>query len=386
VNTSKTRTALVLFLAGLTALWFAGCDGTDDDDSTVTDDDDDGDDDDVTAGDDDDSGGPIDEDGDGAVFGEDCNDGDASLNLADEDGDGATTCDGDCDDGDPALNLDDADSDGATTCDQDCDDEDPANSPLFAEACDGVDNDCDGEPEAALDGACGLLWILEEGSSTFTTQDMIAPGDAHAPTGVIEAAFAVEEAGKIWVVTYTTYNVMDMNTLAWIDSGDRDTIFGLDPVHSVFAMTSTPSWYTGESGATIALYVTGNRHTYAYDLDTDDITLLTSEGYDGAWDNYWAPAHTHIRAAWLDTENARGWAAEGNPADICGAPSTQMAAYLAVMSLDGVVHLYDDEWCNDFVAVPAGSDFGFFTYANAPGPTDVEAIAWTGTDLIIFDY
>jgi len=386
MTSMKIHTALALFLAALTVSWIAGCNG-DDDDSSVADDDDDSqaDDDDVTS-DDDDSAGPWDNDGDGAIYGEDCNDDDPSLNLSDEDGDGATTCDGDCDDADPALNLDDADGDGTTTCDDDCDDGDPANSPRFAEACDGVDNDCDGVAEESGDGACGLLWILEQDSSTFTTVDMIAPGDTHAPIDTIEAAFAVEEASKIWVLTNYTYNIMDMNTLDWIDSGDRDSVFGLDPVHSVFATTATPSWYTGEQGATVALYVTGNRHTYAYDLGTDTLTQLTSEGYDGAWDNYWAPAHTHIRAAWVDVENARGWAAEGNPADICGAPSTQMAAYLAVVSLDGVVHLYDEEWCNDFVAVPAGSDFGFFTYTNAPEPTDVEAIAWTGTDLIIFDY
>ena len=382
-----TRTALWVFVAASTALWLTGCpDEGDDDDSSVGDDDDaTADDDDTTAGDDDDSAGPRDEDGDGAVYGEDCNDGDPTLNLADADGDGATTCDGDCDDDDPALNLDDADADGATTCEGDCDDGDGANSPFFGEACDGADNDCDGAAEESGDGTCGLLWILEEGSSTFVTEDMVSPGDPHAPTSTIEAAFAVEEAGKIWVLTYTTYNIMDMDTRTWIDSGDRDTIFGLDPVHSVFATTATPSWYTGMEGATVVLYVTGNRHTYGYDLDTDEITLMASEGYDGAWDNYWAPAHTHIRCAWVDVDNARGWATEGNPAEICGAPSTEMAAYLAVMSLDGVVHLYDEEWCHDFVAVPAGSDFGFFTYANAPGPTDVEAVAWTGTDLILFD-
>jgi large repetitive protein len=75
----------------------------------------------------------------------DC-DGDIPADEADEDGDGTATCEGDCDDADPDLNLDDVDGDSWTTCDGDCDDDDAGNFPGNEEACDGLDNDCDGTP------------------------------------------------------------------------------------------------------------------------------------------------------------------------------------------------------------------------------------------------
>ena len=91
----------------------------------------------------------------------------------DVDGDGVTSCgpngvpgnaDDDCDDGDPAIfpgqteacdlvdndcdgfidEVADLDGDGFNNCEGDCDDTDPAISPAAAEACDGLDTDCDG--------------------------------------------------------------------------------------------------------------------------------------------------------------------------------------------------------------------------------------------------
>jgi hypothetical protein len=100
--------------------------------------------------------------------GPDCDDTNASCSseCEDDDGDGVSVCGGDCDDSAdhihpfadeacngvdddcdgtvPAVELD-LDGDASLPCDPvpDCDEEDPARFPNNPEVCDGVDNDCD---------------------------------------------------------------------------------------------------------------------------------------------------------------------------------------------------------------------------------------------------
>jgi hypothetical protein len=118
---------------------FLSCDDCDDDDPTLV---------------------PSDGDGDGfSPCDGDCDDTDAAITPEDDDGDGASVCDGDCDDSDAALNLNDSDSDGFTTCDGDCVDSNSLIHPDRTEACNGVDDDCDGDLDEDFDGD----------SDTFTT-------------------------------------------------------------------------------------------------------------------------------------------------------------------------------------------------------------------------
>ena len=121
---------------------------------------------------------PTDADSDGWADGLDCASEDPLLNNDDADGDGWSTCDGDCDDNHSGvfpgameipydgadqdcdgLDLDDQDADGYVggLYGDDCNDENPAVNPGMAEACNGVDDDCDGivpvdEVDADLDG------------------------------------------------------------------------------------------------------------------------------------------------------------------------------------------------------------------------------------------
>ncbi len=123
-----------------------GCLNPTDDDDSASDDDDSASDDDDSASDDDDPEAPTpppptDADGDGSAQGVDCDDEDPSNYPGN-----VEACDGrdnDCD-GEPALNEQDVDQDGYSLCEGDCSDFDPTRAPGLPELCDGIDNDCDG--------------------------------------------------------------------------------------------------------------------------------------------------------------------------------------------------------------------------------------------------
>ncbi|MBL8614611.1 MAG: hypothetical protein JNM72_03270 [Deltaproteobacteria bacterium] len=127
-----------------------------------------------------DSGGAAD---DGTADDGTADDGTADDGTADDGtADGADGADGT--DGGPV----DADEDGATA-DVDCDDSDPAVNPSATEACDGIDNDCDGLIDMEDDSVTGTL-------TYYTDADSDGFGDESLPVTTCGAAAGLAaEAG-----------------------------------------------------------------------------------------------------------------------------------------------------------------------------------------------
>ena len=118
-----------------------------------------------------------DNDGDGFTVEEgDCDDCDAEVHPgADEYCNGI---DDDCDqlvdedfdlDGDGLVDCVDDDEDGYTEEEGDCDDQDAGVSPAVHEACNGVDDDCDGEIDQGMDGFAASIPV--DGTSDCIDDD-----------------------------------------------------------------------------------------------------------------------------------------------------------------------------------------------------------------------
>ncbi len=309
----------------------------------------------------------------------------ARKDPADTDTDTDTDTDADTDaDTDTDTDTDtavDADGDGSVSTD-DCDDSNASVFPGAAELCDGLDEDCDGDPD---NDSCGI-WTLRDGSDTWEAWPLSASGAAHAPGSPIEEAVAIEATGRVWVLTRSTWHVLLVDGLQWIDSGDRDALFPEVAGQEVVAAASVPAgWASDPTPTTADVFIETSETAwiYSFDLDTRSFTLVSSAPMDWTGDPL-APDPAAVTLAWLAVDETAGWGSAGDPFATCGLGTSVMGPYAVYMSSSGAVHLYDAGWCFQFVARMPAPDFSIFTFAGAPDPRVLGGVDWTGEMMVAF--
>jgi len=121
-----------------------------------------------------------------AAYGGDCDDGDASYNPGAAEEDCTDPADYNCD---GSTGYEDADGDGWAAC-EDCDDGDASISPDGAEACNGVDDDCDGDIDED-DASDASTWYADADGDGYGDASSTAVA-CDQPSGHVAALYATD--------------------------------------------------------------------------------------------------------------------------------------------------------------------------------------------------
>jgi hypothetical protein len=273
-----------------------------------------------------------------------------------------------CDDKDPtddtAAAADDRDGDGYDA-EQDCDDDDPAIHPEAAEACDGIDNDCDGE----IDEEVGITWFADSDSDGW--------GDPTVSTVACELP-----DGGTWVADSTDCDDNDTAinpaALELCDGADNDCDGEVDEDDAFDAST----WYLdddmdGYGDADSALQACSQPSgttTDATDCDDndDDAHPGAEELCDGDDNDCDGEIDEGVGFTWYADSDADGWGSADSATVACTQPSGTVTNSGDCDDGDGDVYPGAVEACN-------GVD------DDCDGVTDEDEAADAGTWYIDYD-
>jgi hypothetical protein len=258
------------------------------------------------------------------------------------------------------------------------------------ETCNGLDDDCDG----SVDERVCLYQLGVLAPSWARTSIDGADADA-PPAGTTKLlAFDIELSRQAWILTPSTYHVLDLTSGEWISTGALLTRFpelaSVGPLTFVFSspaidplMDETEALtFIVDSGST----AWGTAVTYAIEPRRAEFThQMTFElGPDGPlFVDYRAPS----AASWLDRENRGGWAS-GDPRTWCpGSPShcTRLGPYQVHIDLMGNVTVRDADCCFEWYERVDISSFPPFTRPGAPAFTAWRAAAFNNDTLYLIN-
>lgn len=247
-------------------------------------------------------------------------------------------------------------------------------------------NDCTWSSWTCLDNSslCDI-WILDGNLSEWKGLRIEAAGGAdHAPKDSIHFAFDIEQLKHGYVATQSTYHVLNLDTMTWIDSGDRGDLFpeieGSTALaaYAINDIESPPS--TAEDSITIQR--SGLAEVYRFRVNDQLITHDQTVECCPDWgpEEYAPATPTSVRAWWLSL-NEYPWTIDDTL--ICEMEMIPLPRFAAgVFGSD--VHVQDVGTCFEFIQTDPFGEYEPFTLPDAPPSATVVGGAFWYDGLYIF--
>ncbi len=211
------------------------------------------------------------------------------------------------------------------------------------------------------------------------------PAGAFAPTTPVRAAFDLENDGIAYLLTDTTYHILDIATRSFVGGGLRDEL--LPEAHGTALTTGVtiPAGHAGGNPNREGFIISGESVAYVgYIVRTTRLfvveNVVTEFGPD--WSGALAPNRRDLRADWLDTANDDGWVT-ANPSDFCATLMPTVSTYQAFITSSSV-HVYEAGACFEFVERRPFAAFPAFELPDAPIAREVSAAFFHQNELHVF--
>lgn len=233
--------------------------------------------------------------------------------------------------------------------------------------------------EWACESGEARLWVHPSGGTEWARY-ALDPASPSAPSGAVRGAFNVDSANEAYVLTDSSYHVLDIGSRSWVRTGPLGGPFPEVGGATILSATSVPGRHTGSPGmvsVTLLLHDGLSGHAEVYDYDVDTRTFTHTDTVDPCCDEQWesplSPATGDVTARWLDVDNEDGWP---DPTTECESGPTA-AVYLGTLTPTHV-HVEDTGSCFQYVERTAYGDFPPFGRAGAPSATSLGATFWHG--------
>lgn len=208
------------------------------------------------------------------------------------------------------------------------------------------------EPACEEPTGAGSCWLWVSSGTNWTSYPE-PDGGANEPTQDVVAAFDVEAMGEAYLLTNTSFHVMQISDQTWIASGSLASLLaGLD-APPAFALT-IPAAQTTTGRERLELTTTsGARFFFDHQTGT---RRWTPAGGDAnccnsmAWTRPNAPDFEDIQAAWFDpTNTTRIYNNTADPLCPAAAGHTGPIAFAAFVSREGPsLHHLESQNCFEF--------------------------------------